>query len=360
MEHPAAGDPLAALRPFEQVMEYLYRSGVDLDSEEEVAAHLEQYKQQYGLNELPPVSLHFIRTRKYRESDSRVFFSGGKRLGVFLHPRFVRFDVHSHSHLEFKYLVCGRAALMVDGQHLDMVRGDLCLIAPGVEHMVSIYDESTALVNIILPLFSVPAALPRVCGFENPFSNFFSGIHGGNYPAPILLCRTGEDPELTALIARAEELEWSAAGNHIDFIRSESAVEQFLLEILARHSDCFERSAADALPGNLLSILRCIMDSSPTLTLPKLAQQFNYSEAHLSRLIKKHTGRTFSELVKSSRMKRAADLLQNTSLSIQDVMLQTGYTGKSHFYRAFQEAHGCSPAQFRRNPPPPVPDFLKK
>lgn len=67
--------------------------------------------------------------------------------------------------------------------------------------------------------------------------------------------------------------------------------------------------------------------------------------------------RTFKELLGISprgyiehlRMKKAAVLLSQTSLSIKEISNSTGYSGANYFTSVFRKHHRCSPRQYRKN-----------
>jgi AraC-like DNA-binding protein len=46
-------------------------------------------------------------------------------------------------------------------------------------------------------------------------------------------------------------------------------------------------------------------------------------------------------------MELAKQLLENTSLTVEQIMIQIGLTDRSHFERDFKKAFGLTPAQHR-------------
>lgn len=76
---------------------------------------------------------------------------------------------------------------------------------------------------------------------------------------------------------------------------------------------------------------------------------YGYHPNYLSALIKKETGKTFSELHLQIRMERAMILLQNTTLSVNDVSLFLGYSNTSNFYKAFKDFYHTSPRELTAN-----------
>ena len=59
-------------------------------------------------------------------------------------------------------------------------------------------------------------------------------------------------------------------------------------------------------------------------------------------------GRSPMSLVHHVRMQRAAQLLQQPSLSIDEVAGRVGFSSRSHFSRAFKKHCGTAPAKFRQ------------
>ncbi len=72
------------------------------------------------------------------------------------------------------------------------------------------------------------------------------------------------------------------------------------------------------------------------------------SSSHFQRLYKKHFGVSFNEELISFRMDRAKYLLKNTSLSVQRIAEECGYTNAAHFMRQFKERENMSAGQYRK------------
>lgn len=83
------------------------------------------------------------------------------------------------------------------------------------------------------------------------------------------------------------------------------------------------------------------------ISLEQLAQNLNYSTAYLSRLIKKETGSTFSELLQELRIQKAKDLLRKSEVKINSVAVQTGYSDISYFISVFKKKTGVTPNEYR-------------
>jgi len=79
------------------------------------------------------------------------------------------------------------------------------------------------------------------------------------------------------------------------------------------------------------------------LTRQELATVANVSLRQLERLFRQHLGRSLGEHYLMLRLDRARDLLRQTSLSVLEVALATGFTSASHFWRKFKSRYGYGP-----------------
>ena len=84
------------------------------------------------------------------------------------------------------------------------------------------------------------------------------------------------------------------------------------------------------------------------LTVRDLAASVGLSVSRLARLFRADLGTTPSAYLHSERMNRARLLVERTSLSIAEIMVQVGVTDPSHFARDFRRAHGFSPRTLRQ------------
>lgn len=84
------------------------------------------------------------------------------------------------------------------------------------------------------------------------------------------------------------------------------------------------------------------------LRIETLAARFRLSEKHFRRLFKQHTGLSPYQYYLQLRIHRAQELLQGTSLSIQEVAAALHFETPFHFSAVFKKKTGQSPSQWRR------------
>lgn len=95
------------------------------------------------------------------------------------------------------------------------------------------------------------------------------------------------------------------------------------------------------------------------LTLLQMSRQVGYSPWYCSSLFHQFCGCTLKSYVARRRLAQAAVEVRATRRRILDIALDWGFSGQESFTRAFQDAYGCTPAAYRREPGP-IPLFAGK
>ena len=84
------------------------------------------------------------------------------------------------------------------------------------------------------------------------------------------------------------------------------------------------------------------------ITNSQLAQLAGYHEYYLNRIFTAATGQSLHSYLMKVRISRAAFLILNTDLELQEISEQVGFGSYPHFSGYFKQAHGLSPAQYRK------------
>ena len=83
------------------------------------------------------------------------------------------------------------------------------------------------------------------------------------------------------------------------------------------------------------------------LNLSDVADHVYVSQWHLSKLINRHTGQSFLDLLGSMRMERAKPLLADPSLRVHAIAEELGYNDVAHFSKTFKRIVGKTPGEYR-------------
>ncbi len=90
------------------------------------------------------------------------------------------------------------------------------------------------------------------------------------------------------------------------------------------------------------------------LSLSHLAERFGYSEYHFSRKFREISGMAFRDYLRYRRLAFALKRVRDTRDGLLEIALDFGFSSHEAFTRAFREAYGITPSEYRRNPVPVI------
>lgn len=97
----------------------------------------------------------------------------------------------------------------------------------------------------------------------------------------------------------------------------------------------------------------CIRNKNDeSLPLKLLAQEFGYSESHFSRRFRQVSGMQFRDYLRYRKLAFALRQLRDTDNSVLQIALDHGFSSHEAFTRAFREAYGLTPSEYRKHPVP--------
>lgn len=85
---------------------------------------------------------------------------------------------------------------------------------------------------------------------------------------------------------------------------------------------------------------------SPSLTVEEMSKQVYMSRGSLYTKILSLTGETPVEFIRSIRLKKAADLLENSDMKIAEIGYAVGFATPNYFARAFKTKFNISPSEY--------------
>lgn len=129
---------------------------------------------------------------------------------------------------------------------------------------------------------------------------------------------------------------WRAIGLVKDY------VEEVFAEISEMNSSSGQRQAALALDF----IQNNYMDSE--LSLNVVCSYLNISASYFSTIFKEETGETFTEVLSRTRMEKAKELLENTTMKNYEIAEKVGFSDPHYFGISFKKATGKTPTEYAR------------
>ena len=85
-----------------------------------------------------------------------------------------------------------------------------------------------------------------------------------------------------------------------------------------------------------------------SLLSEKLCEGLAISKSSLYNKTRSVLGTTPHGLINQRRVRKASILLESTSLTVSEIIDQTGFNSRAHFYELFNKSFGCSPSEYRQ------------
>lgn len=314
------------------------------------------------LEKLRPVTAEEARLLGGEREVEKELYSSGSRFvihaqklvkkGTFLeirpHTRFVHFPPHLHNYVEMVYMCEGETTHIIN--HTDRVvlkKGDLLMMNQNAVHEVLAASEQDIAVNfIILPeFFRQSMETMEQDGVLFPF--LVSTLAGANSTADYLHFMVRD---LLPIQNIMENMIWNLLEkkDHSGKI-SQLSMELLLLNLMD-YTETIDQKNENQMEQHLVfSALNYIKSNYKAGTLEEFCETVHQKPYTVSRMLKRHTGQNFKELLMEQKLSQAAYLLTKTDLPTETVFHGIGYENSSFFYRKFKEKYGCSPRAYRKN-----------
>jgi|GEM_PF-1744108 len=104
------------------------------------------------------------------------------------------------------------------------------------------------------------------------------------------------------------------------------------------------------LEDNFIKKLRTVIESKledTEISIPEICKQMGMSRSQLHKKVKALTNSSTTQVIRSIRLHKAKELLQNAELTISEVAYDVGFKDPAYFSRTFSEEFGMSPRDFR-------------
>lgn len=291
--------------------------------------------------------LHLMKIPLDSKLMEETFFAQNEDITIYKHIRYLPALYHSHSFFEMIYIVNGCCTNYMNDNAVTLTKGDFCIIAPQNPHAISAFSDDAIIYNFLIRTSTFDTAFLGILAERDVLSNFFTHALYANTKSSYLIFPTGNDDSLREFIDFMYE-EFTSSPKYKSRMMNNLLQAAFIL-LLRNHEENVVLPPKDgkSIDDNLIFILNYIQTNFTHLSLTGLAACFNYSERHMSRLIKESAGLSFSEMIRELKIHKAADLLKNPDISIAEIVECVGYSDLSSFYRTFKKYYGATPIEYR-------------
>lgn len=278
--------------------------------------------------------------------DSRKMLEKGKLIDIRPHTRFIHFPVHRHNYVEIIYMCSGSTTHIIGGHNtVKLETGELLFLNQNATQEILPAGENDIAVNfIILPEFFDRAFL--MMEEESILHDFLVGsLKGESGIVDYLHFQVRDELPIQNLV---ENMIYSLVTKQKNSRNINQTTMGLLFILLQNQSDKINKNDPAQYEQNLIfTALKYIEDNYKTGTLEELSALIGQPDYYISKLIKRHTGHTFKNLLQIKRLNQAAFLLNTTRLPVENIILLAGYDNTSYFHRIFKEHFHMTPRAYR-------------
>ena len=337
------------LSPFERFFKYLFIHGIsydDIDFQSKAIQRLLVSEQQDWPKEKNIAFMQrFTALLASNQSiPTAELIPEGRTVYIQPFPRYMGDPIHSHCDaMEINFVLQGELIQIVGGHTLNLSRGDVCFVAPGVSHITRTYGDDSVVLSLFVYSHRVPAL---ICEFDCMLDAFLKKIAYSRNVVPYVIVSDVLDASLVYLIADLAEKQTQR--HPLTDLCLLSGLKGLILRVMMHDGDrMMSGSDIDRHDADIRNLMDYIRLNVSTVSLESLSETFHYSPTYLSALIKAKYGSNFKDIVARLKLERAVQLLETTDYNVSTIANLAGYTDKSYFHRAFKKTYGLTPLEYR-------------
>jgi AraC family transcriptional regulator len=258
-------------------------------------------------------------------------------------------DIEPVNHHEISFTRTGYFGLRVGKQQYDIDTCSILLENAGTEHVVTHGPEVRDTCTLLR--FPVPLLEQLASYYWNKTAPQSLRTHHFDFPYSVI----SSSPALDSLHLQMIH----AVNNHPASgltLKMEELEMELLQELFVRiygHGNSTESPTSLKERNQYLELIerakRCMVEQfDQELCLTGIARQSHSSAFHFSRIFKQFTSYSPYQYLMEVRLKHAAMLLHNTSLSVTEICFASGFSSFPHFIATFTRRHGINPTGYRK------------
>ena len=278
--------------------------------------------------------------------DYKDFLEGRQAMSVTLHGCSVDLPIHRHNFIEFIYAYEGTITTEIDGKKLVQEKGDILLMNQHVEHRVIPTGENDqALIVDALPdFFEKSLEMLKKPSLITDF--MVNMLRQSSQKSEYLMFHLNDWKALENLMENLVVSTLEEDGGNSSDISQYTVGLIFLY--LSEHMDRVAQNSSQSYKDIIIQETQKYIELQyRTARLSRIAEDFNLTLPALSKMIKEGTGHTFQDLLMKRRFDRAAELLIETNLPVEEIALNVGYENQSYFHRQFKTRYRVTPRRYR-------------
>lgn len=254
------------------------------------------------------------------------------------------FPLHSHEELELNFILNGRGARRVVGDHIGEIDDmELVLVGSNLPHVWQTHkclskDIREVTIQFHKDLFDEKFLRRNQLGFiRNMLEKSARGI--------IFSRQTVE--QITPRLLILNQKQGFDSVLELMSILHDLSISRNMHTLSDSTFNNVEFSYNSRRIGKAVDYMN--QNFQKPITLTEVAKLANMTDVSFSRFFKTRTGITFMDSLLEMRLGHASRLLIDTTQSVSEIAYNCGFNNISNFNRLFKKKKGCTPKEFREN-----------
>lgn len=263
--------------------------------------------------------------------------------------RFTPIPKHIHSVIELNYIYRGKMTQIINGKEITLRKGDICILDRNTTHEILPLSEEDIVITIDMRKKYFTASFLSRLSTQGLVSRFLvDALLESHNKQQYLIFYDHPDINIHPVVQQL------LCEYYDSKICSDEVMDAYMIVLFSQLLRMYQKHPHGHSSDNdahemLLLILRYMESNYQTVTLNSVAELFGFHPNYLSSYLKKHTGKSFKELIITQRMLQAGFFLKNTGMSIAEIAREVGYENQGFFYKKFQEYYQMSPVEYRNS-----------
>ena len=248
------------------------------------------------------------------------------------------------------YVLSGSLELYLDNKKLNYSSGCLVLANEWTRLEFRQYSETSEHAEVVTFLFKkeyfTEFVLNQMVEDSLMYRFFVENVKGSAKKSNFFVFKfePHQDIHFFAMLLLKQVVKMKYEHNRI----TRSAFQLLITEIESTMEGCLKLKDSSLSSSILIhKIITDIETDYKSVSLAYLAKKYYFHPNYLSALIREETGKTFSHLLISCRLKKACTYLTQTDLTVKQIIEELGYSDKTYFFSLFKKEFGITPKEYR-------------
>ncbi len=260
-------------------------------------------------------------------------FDSKYEIGVRMQDVGANIPKHYHDYVEIVCQIEGTSTQVIDQKLYELQTGEIIIINPSQAHE-NYATESTVLNIIISKKFLTNLVIESA--FDDNVIKLKTILSEHIHTRPYAI-------DFQTMNTLKEILYHNQNPKAMYYLQQKSLLSCFLIDFANK-----TRFNTTVAKNDQLDLINYIQDNIKTASLNEYSRLCNYSTSLLSQKIKAEYNLTFIEILQDIRLKLAANILITSNRSVESVMVEVGYSNRTHFYTLFKNKYNYTPSQYKK------------